>query len=90
MKARELQKLQFPNCLMNWENSGSAVKANIKKYQFSISPMKWDKLKSPVIVTFKNPSFQYLFKMGKTYMYSLKPRFKSTNFESLDKFGVMP
>ena len=50
--------------------------------------MKWDKLKSPVIVTFKNPSFQYLFKMGKTYMYSLKPRFKSTNFESLDKFGV--
>ena len=39
MKARELQKSQFPNCLVTWEIFGSKVSANIQKSQFSIPSM---------------------------------------------------
>ena len=61
----------------NWEKLGSAVQASIQKSQFSISSMNWEKLRSPARATFKNPKFQFFCELGKTWEYSLRPRFKS-------------
>ena len=77
MKARE--KSQFPNCSVNWEKRGS-----ISKSQFSISSMNWEKIIIPARTTFKNPNFQPLCELGKTWKYSLSPRIKSPYFESID------
>ena len=58
-------------------------KANIQKSQFSISSINWEKLRSPARATFKNPNFQFQVfpnsqnELGKTWKYSLRPRFKS-------------
>ena len=45
MKASEIQKYQFPNCLVNWEKLKSTVQANIRKPQFSIISMNLEKLR---------------------------------------------
>ena len=61
---------------------------NIKNSQFSIFSMNWEKLRSSARATFKNPNIQSLCELGKTWKYSLRPRFKILNFESIDEFGV--
>ena len=42
-------------------------------------------MRSPARATFKNPNFQSLCELGKTWMCNLSPRFTSPNFESIDK-----
>ena len=85
MKARELQKSQFPTYLVNWEKFEREVSANIQKSQFSISSVNWEKLRSPAGATFKNPNVQSLCELGN----SLRPRFKSPNIEFIGELGVM-
>ena len=41
----------------------------------------------PAMTTIKNPNFQSLCELGKTWKYSLSPRIKSLNFESIDVLG---
>ena len=48
-----------------------------------------EKLRSPAKATFNNPNFQYFFELGKTWKYSLRPRLKGPNFESIDELRVM-
>ena len=50
--------------------------------------MHWKVLISPARTTFKNSNFQSLCQLGKTWKYSLRPRFKSPNFESIDELEV--
>ena len=47
--------------------------------------MNWEKVRSLARVTFKNPNFRSLCELGKTWKYSLRPRFKSPNFEFIDE-----
>ena len=62
-----------------WRKLESAVSANIKKPQFSVSFMNWKKLKYPARSMFKSPNFQSAYESGKTWKYSLRPRFKRPN-----------
>ena len=48
IKARELQKSQFPNYLVNWKKLGSIVRAIISKSQFSIFSMNREILRVPI------------------------------------------
>ena len=48
--------------------------------------MNWEKSTISAGATFKNPSFN-LCELGKTWKYSLSPRFKTPNFESIDELG---
>ena len=47
----------------------------------------WEKLGRSGRVTFKNTNFPFLCQFGKTWKYSLRPIFKSANFESIDELG---
>ena len=47
--------------------------------------MNWEKLRVPARARFKNPNFQSLWELGKTWKYSLSPIFKSPNSESMDE-----
>ena len=47
--------------------------------------MNWEKVRSLARATFKNPNIRPLCELGKTWKYSLRPRFKSLNFESIDE-----
>ena len=51
--------------------------------------MNEEKLKSPAGATFKNVNFQSLCELGKTWEYSLRPRFKSPNFAYIDELGAV-
>ena len=51
--------------------------------------MNWEKLRSSDRATFKNPNFQSLCELRKTWKYRLRSRIKNPNFESLDELGVM-
>ena len=47
--------------------------------------MNFEKLTIPAGTKFKNLNFWSLWKLGKTWKYSLSPRFRSSNFESIDE-----
>ena len=49
--------------------------------------MNWEKLTIPARAPFRNPNFQSPCELGKTWMYSLSPRFKTPNFKSIDELG---
>ena len=49
--------------------------------------MNWEKLTILAIKSFKNPNFQSLCELRKTWKYSLSPRFKTLNFKSTDELG---
>ena len=49
--------------------------------------MNWEKLTIPDRATFKNPNFQSLYELGKTWKYCLSPRFKTPNLKSIDELG---
>ena len=51
--------------------------------------MNWEKLRSSDRTTFKNPNFQSLCELRKTWKYNRRSRIKNPNFESLDELGVM-
>ena len=59
----------------------------IQKSEFLICFMNWEKMRIPARPTFKNPNFQSLFELRKTWKYSLRPTFKSPNFGSMDELG---
>ena len=49
MKSRRLQKSQFPNSLVNWEQFASTTYAHIKKAPIShLFSLNWEQLRSPV------------------------------------------
>ena len=41
--------------------------------------MNWKKLKYPARSMFKSPNFESAYESGKTWKYSLRPRFKKPN-----------
>ena len=47
--------------------------------------MIWEKFRVPARATFRNPNFQSLCELGKTWKYALSPRFNSPNFECIDE-----
>ena len=49
--------------------------------------MNWEKLRCLARATFKNPNFKSVCELSKTWMYSLSPGIKSSNFESIDELG---
>ena len=49
--------------------------------------MNWEKMGSQSVSTFKNPNFQLLGELRRTWKYKLRLRFKSHNFESIDGLG---
>ena len=51
--------------------------------------MNWEKLKSPARTFFKNPYFQSLYELEKTWKDSLRQKFKSPNFEPIDELGAL-
>ena len=63
MKTRTLQKVPISQ-LLRWKNL--EVQSNIRKAQFSISSMSWEKWGSPDRTTFENPNFKSLWKLPKT------------------------
>ena len=69
---------------MDWEKFGSAVSANIPASQFSISH-ELRKLTIQAEVRFKNPNFQFFCELEKNWKYSMSPRIKCPNFESVDE-----
>ena len=49
--------------------------------------MNSEKLRSPASTTFKNANFRSVCELEKTRRYSLRPKFQSPNFESVDELG---
>ena len=47
--------------------------------------MKWEKLRNATTGTFKNPSFQSFYVLGKISNHSLRLSFKNPNFKSKDE-----
>ena len=86
MNARELQKSQSPNCLVNGKYT---AKTNIQKSQFLISSMNWKKLKEFQVEQHSKIPIFNLFLNWEKWKYSLRPKFKSRNFESIDELGVI-
>ena len=47
--------------------------------------MIWKKLKKSARPTFKNPDFQSLCELGKTWKYNLRPTFRNPNLQFIDE-----
>ena len=67
------------NSLVNCDNFGSAVWANIQRSRYSSSFMNWKKSRSPVRAILTNPSSQSFCELGESLKYSLRPTLKNLN-----------
>ena len=90
MKARELQKSQFPNC--SWigkklEKLSKLILENPNFQSLSSIGKNWEVKRGQHSGI---PIFNLSVNWEENWKDSQKPRFKSSNFESIDELEVMP
>ena len=71
---------------MNWKNYGSTAQSYIQKKNFSICYLNWGKTRGLLKEQHSEIS-KSLSELGKTWNFSLRPTFKSHNFEFMDELG---
>ena len=71
---------------MNWKKYGSTAQSYIQKKHFSISYLNWGKTRG-LLKEQHSKIPKSLSELRKTWNFSLRPTFKSHNFESVDELG---
>ena len=85
MKARERQKSQFSNSLVNWKKFGSRTKANIWISRFFIFFPELEKIEKSSYSNIQKSKFS--ISLWKTWKYSLRPTFKTPKSAFTDELG---